>query len=102
MYAAAQHGIDVDVEIRVFSQQFQFLVQHFQAFLGDFVRLRVVDADLQKFEAGGVEARDAIRDQQISVRDHSRDHSVMANAADNVVEFGMQQRLAAADGDNGS
>src|SRR6185437_10957165 len=101
MYAAAQHGIDVDVEIRVFSQQFQFLVQHLQAFFGDFVRLRVVDADLQELKTRRIQALDAVRHKQISIRDHSRDHSVMANAANDVVELGMQQRLAAADGDNG-
>ena len=100
MDVTAQHGIDVDVKIGVFGEQLQLLVEDFQAFLRDFVGLRVVDADLQEFEAGGVEARDAIRDQQIPVGDHSRNHSVMANAADDVVEFGMQQRLATADGDD--
>ena len=101
MDAAAQHGIDVDVKIGVLGEQLQFLVEDLQAFLRDFVGLRVVDADLQEFETGGVETRDAIRSEQIAVGDHAGNHAVAANAADDVVEFGMQQRLAAADGDDG-
>lgn len=101
MDAAAQHGIDVDVKIRVLSEQLQLLVEDFQALLRDFVGLRVVDADLQELKARGIQPLDAVRDQQISIRDHSRNHAVAANAANDVVEFGMQQRLAAADGDDG-
>ena len=40
-------------------------------------------------------------DQQVSVGDQAGDHAVLADAADDVVELRMQQRLAAADGDHG-
>ena len=96
--AAAEHGIDVHVKFGVFGQQRQFLVENFQALLRNVVGLHVVNADLQVFEAGAIQALDAIGHQQVAVGDQAGEHAVLADARDDGVEFGMQQRLAAADG----
>ena len=48
-----------------------------------------------------VELLNAVHRQQVSVGDHAGDHAVVADAADDVVEFRVQDGLAAADGDNG-
>src|SRR5579864_6132406 len=100
--AAAEHGIDVDVKIGVLGKQLQLLVEHLQTFFRDFIRHRVVDADLQEFEAGAIEALDSVGSQQISIGDHPGNHPAVADAADDVVKLGMKQRLAAADRNHGS
>ena len=58
--AAADHRVDVDVEVGVFGQPLQLLVEQPQALLRDFVRLDVVDADLEVVEPGLVERLDAL------------------------------------------
>ena len=50
---------------------------------------------------GAIQPLDPVRRQQVAVGDHARDGAVAADADDQVIEFGMQQRLAAADGDDG-
>ena len=52
-------------------------------------------------EAGAIQPLDPLGGQQVSVGDHAGDHAVRADVRDDLVEFGMQQRLAAADGDDG-
>jgi hypothetical protein len=99
-YAAADHRIDVDVKLGVLGQQAQLAVQHLQALLRNVVRHHVVDGDLQMLEAGAVEALDALGGEQIAVGDETGDHAVAADARDDQVQLGMQQRLAAADGDD--
>ncbi len=98
--AAADDGIDVDVEVGVFGEHLQFLVENFQALLRDLIRLHVVDGNLHVIESGAVQPRDAVRHQQIAVGDHAGDAAVVADAGDDLVELGMQQRLAAGDGDD--
>src|SRR4051812_11543817 len=97
--AGTDHGIDVHVEVGVFLQELQLLVEDFEAFHGDFVGLHVVDGYLQVVEAGSVERLDALDGQQISVGDESSDRADLANARDNALELRMQQWLAAGDGD---
>ncbi len=99
--AAADHGVDVHVKVGVGGQVLELLVEDFEAFLGNVVGGDVIDGNLQPFEAGAVQALDALGDKKIAVGDEARNHAVLANAADDVVEFGMQQRLAAADGHGG-
>ena len=98
--AAAQDGIDVDVKIGVLGEKLQLLVENLEAFLGDVVGLDVVDADLEKLEAGTVETLDAVGGEEIAVGDDSGDDAVVADAADDFVEIGMEERLASADGDD--
>ena len=74
--AAAEHGIDIDVKFGVLGKELELLVEHFEAFLRDFVGLGVVDADLQVFKAGAIEALDAVGHQQIAVGDHAGDDAV--------------------------
>ena len=99
--AAAENRIDVHVKFGVLGEQREFLVENFQALFRDVVRHHVIDADLQVFEAGAIEAFDAIGDQQVAVGNQPGHHSVVADARDDGVEVGMQQRLSAADGDDG-
>jgi signal transduction histidine kinase len=49
-----------------------------------------------------VQPFDALRGEQIAVGDHARDHAVAADVRHDQVQIGMQQGLAAADGDDGS
>src|SRR5215470_3218447 len=44
---------------------------------------------------------DTLSRKEISIRDHSRNDSVLTDSLDNQVEFWMQQRLAPANGDDG-
>src|SRR5579883_3390610 len=98
---APHHGVDVHVKIRMLGQNHELLVERFEALFRDLVRHDVVDADLQVLEAGSVEAADAVDRQQIAVGDHAGDHAAFADMADDAVEFRVQQRLAAADRDDG-
>src|SRR5579859_4223004 len=99
--AAAHHGIDVDVKLGVFGQQFELLVQHFQALFRNVVGPDIVDRDLQMLEASVIQTANAVGGEQIAVSDHARHNPVTANARDDVIELGMQQGLASAQGDDG-
>src|SRR5271154_232903 len=100
-YAAAENGIDVHLKDGVLGKIFEFRVEHLQTFFGNFVGLPVVDADLQMLEAGLIQALDAIGHEIISISDEAGDHAALADVADRVIEFGMEKRFAAADGDDG-
>ena len=96
--AAAEHRVDVDVEVGVVAQVLQLLVEHPQALLRDFVGLDVVDADLQEVEAGAVQLLDPLRHQEVAVGDEAGHHARRADVADEVVEIRVEHRLAAAEG----
>jgi hypothetical protein len=97
--AAAQDGIDIDVKIGVLGQKLQFLVENLEALLGHIVGLDVVDADLQVFQTRVIESLDAVGVEKIAVGDDPGDDAVVADAANDFVEIGMEQRFASADGD---
>ena len=99
--AAAQHGIDIHLKNGVLGQQTELLIEHLEAFLGNLVRLHVIDADLKVLEAGAIQPLDALGGQKVAVGDHPGDHAVLADAPDDEVELRVQQRLPAADGDDG-
>ena len=99
--AAADDGVDVDVEVGVLGEHAELGVEDFEGLLRDVVGHDVVDGDLHVVEAGAVEALDAVGHQQVAVGDHAGDGAGLADLADDVVEFGVQQRLAAGDGDDG-
>jgi hypothetical protein len=94
------YRVDVHGKLRVLGQQLQFLVQHLQALLRNFVRLHVVDADLQVFQPRAVQPLDALSGEQIAVGDESGNDPLPPNVPDHLVQLGMQQRLAPADGDH--
>ena len=98
---AAHHGIDIHVKIGVFGQKLELLVQHLQAFLRDVVGRNVVDADLEVVQPGTVQPLDAFGGEQIAIGDHARNHALAADVRNDLVQAGMQQRFAAADGDDG-
>ena len=56
--SAAENGIDVHLKIGVLGEELELGVENLQRFLRDFVGIHVVDADLQVFEAGAIEALD--------------------------------------------
>jgi hypothetical protein len=56
---------------------------------------------LQVVEPGTIQALDAIGSEQISVGDERCNRAAAANPADDVIEFGVQQGLTAANGDHG-
>ena len=49
---AANYRIDVDVKIGMLSEVAQLLIKHAQALSRNFIRINIVDADLQRIEAG--------------------------------------------------
>src|SRR5215471_8427113 len=100
IFARANHRVDVYLELRMLGQPLEFSVEHLQAFLGDFVRPDIVDADLKVVESGAVQSPDALRSKQVSIGDERRDRAAMANAVDNLIEIGMEQGLATANGDD--
>src|SRR4051812_38442693 len=99
--AAAHNRIDVHVELGALGEQLQLLIEYLQALLRDLVRHHVVDGYLQVVQPGVVEPLDALFYQQIAIGDHAGDGARRADAPDNVIQLRMQQRLAAADGDDG-
>ena len=100
--AAADHRVDVDVEVGVFGQPLELLVEEAEALLRDLVRLDVVDADLEVVQPGLVQRLDALGGHQVAVGDQARDHAAAPNPSDQGIEIGMQHRLAAAEGDDRS
>src|SRR5499426_643683 len=98
-YRTPQHRIDRDIELRALGQQTKFLIQDPEAFLRDVVRGDVVDADLKVIESRPVQPLYALGGEQIAVGDQRGDDVVTANAFDQGFQFGVKQRLAAAEGD---
>src|SRR6185437_15479834 len=90
-YAAADHGIDVDVEVGILGKHLQLLIQDLQTFLRNVIGRHVINGNLQPFEARAVKPLNALGNQQISVGDHAGDHAVLANAGDDVIQFRMEQ-----------
>jgi hypothetical protein len=99
--AAAEDRINVDVKLGMLGQKLEFLVEDFEAFFRDVVGLDVVNADLEIFETGTIQTLDPVGDEKIAVGDQAGHDSVVADAGDDGIELGMQQGLAAADGDDG-
>ena len=81
-------------------QPLKLAVEHLQALLGNLIRHHVVDRDLQVFEAGAVQPLDPLRGEQVAIGDDGGDGAVTANGANDFVEVGVEQRFAAADGDD--
>ena len=65
----------------------EFFVENFEALLRDFIRLDVVDGDLQVVEAGLVQPLDALGNQEVAVGDHARERADLADARDDLVQF---------------
>ena len=78
--AAAEHRVDVDVEVGVVAQPLQLLVEQPQALLRDLVRLDVVDADLQEVEARPRSAPRSASAQEVAVGDEPGHHAAAADA----------------------
>jgi len=98
--SAAEDGIDVYVKLGMFSEKLELLIEHLQALLRDVVGHHVVDADLQILKSRAIQPIDSRGSEQIAVGDHSGDTAICANALDDGVEFRVQKRFAAADGDD--
>ena len=80
--AAADDRIDIDMKVGVLCQVAQLLVEHPQALPGNFIRLNVVDADLQRIKSRFIQPLDAVRREVIAVRDQTSDHALGADVPD--------------------
>ena len=100
-YASTDHRVDVHVELGIFRQPLQALIQHLEALFRDLVGHDIINRDLQVLQAGSVQPQDPLLVEQIAVGDHAGDHAVAADAANDVVNLRMQQRFAATDNDDG-
>ena len=67
----------------------------FSDFFDVVVRRDVVDADLHAVEARLVEALDPLARQEIRVRVDERDHALLLDVRDGLVDVGIEQRLTA-------
>ena len=99
--AAADDGVDVDVELGVLCEHLEFLVEDLEGLFRHFIGVDVVDGDLHVVEAGAVEALNALGVEQIAIGDHAGDGAGFAHALDDEVEIGMREGLAAGDADHG-
>ena len=51
-------------------------------------------------EPGAIQPLNAVRGQQVAVRDQAGENGILAHVGDDLVELGMQKRFAAADSDD--
>ena len=79
----------------------QLLIEQQQALLRHFIRLEVIDADLQEVEPRGVQLFNPLGDQEVAVRDQAGHHPAAADPADQDIEVRVQHGLAAAERDHG-
>src|SRR5271165_2319467 len=93
--ATANHRVDIYVEVGVFGQQLQLLVEHLQRLLGNVVGHDIVDTDLEVIEAGAIQPLDAVGRKQIAVRNNGGDDRVLANVSNELIQLGMQKWFAA-------
>src|SRR5262249_9487955 len=61
----------------------------------------VIDGNLEPLQPGAVKLLNAIRSQQVTVGNHSGNDAVVTNARDDAIQFGMGQRFAATNRDDG-
>lgn len=94
---SADDRVDIDGELSAVREVLEFLIEDLQTFQRHIVGLNVVDADLQMLESGFVQRDNFLGREQVSIRDHPRDHSVAADTRDDRLDFRMQQWLTAAD-----
>src|SRR5437899_12413542 len=73
----------------------QFLVEYAQALARYFVRLDVIDADLQRIKSSLVQALDAIGREVITIGNQARDDSMRTDMTNDVVKFRMHHWFAA-------
>jgi len=97
----AHHRIDVYLEGSMLGQPFELPVEYLQAFLGYIVGLDIVDADLEMIKPSPIQPLDSLRREQVAVGDQGCDAAPSSNVANQLVEFWVKQRLAAADRDHG-
>jgi len=98
---AADHRVDVHMEVGVLGEHLQLLIQHLQRLLRDIIRHDVVDGNLHVVEASFVQPLDPVGHQEVAIGNHAGDRAGLANLADDIVQLRVQQRLAAGDGNNG-
>ena len=79
----------------------ELFVEDFEALFGDFVGDQVVDTDLHVVQASFVKSFNPFNIEEIAVGDHAGDGARLAHAADDVVQMGMGEGLAAGDADHG-
>src|SRR5207248_1206042 len=92
---ATDYGIDIRVKVGVFSQHLQLFVEDLKALLRNVVRIDVVYRNLQPFKPRTIQPLDPLGNKQIAVRNHSGNDAATTNPANNFIQLGMQQRLAA-------
>ena len=83
-YASTDHRVDVHVELGIFRQPLQALIQHLEALSRGLVGHDIINRDLQVLQAGTVQPQDPLLVEQIAVGDHAGDHAVAADAANDV------------------
>ena len=88
------------MKVGVLGEHLELFVEDFKRFLRNLIGLEIVDGDLHVIEPGLVEALDAVGHKEVAVGDHAGDGAVVADAADDVVELGVQEGFATGDGDD--
>src|SRR5882672_12653190 len=98
-HSAAYYGIDVHVKVGVLRQELELPVEYFETLFRDFVRIHVIDGNLEPFQARAVQALNTVLGEQIPIRDETGNNAALDHLPNDVVEIRMQQRFSAADRD---
>jgi len=89
--AAADDGVDVDVEVGILGQDLEFLIEDFKALSSTTSSAGRVDRNLHVAEAGLVEAFDALGTSHGAVGDHAGEDAAAAHGGDDFVESGWSR-----------
>src|SRR5215213_11522845 len=99
--SAADHRIDVYLELGQLAQPPELLIDHLEALLRHVVGRDVVHADLQVFQPHIVQLEYSLPREQIPICYQPGQHSALPDPGDRLFDPGMEKRLAAAERDGG-
>src|SRR5215472_1335607 len=75
-----QDRVDVDTELCVIGKPLKFPIQYFQALVGNFIGVDIIDADLQIIEASSIQTPDVFDAEEIPIRQQTGEHVVVTDA----------------------
>src|SRR6266481_9423827 len=85
------------MKVRVLRQVAQLFIEHSQTFPRYFVRLNVIDTNLQSVKTSFIESLDSFWREVVTVGDQAGDHSTDANVMNDLIKLRMHHGLAARD-----
>src|SRR6185503_1423019 len=102
LYSTTDNGINVDMKLRMFRQETEFLIQHAQTLARHLIGLDVINTNLEILETGFVQPFDTFGREVVAVRNQTRDHAAKADVVNDVVQLWMHHRLTTGDSNDRS